>query len=168
MSLLRPWRATDMFRFNHVNLDAFTETYSISYYLDNHSRWPGLFCSTEDADGKLTGYNMGKTEGHGEEWHGHVTALTVSPSYRRLGLARKMMEFLENMSDVADCYFVDLYVRMSNELAISMYERMGYTVFRRVRDYYGGGVQPPEDAFGIHAKTLFKRQRAQKSQTEWA
>lgn len=25
------------------------------------------------------------------------------------------MEFLENMSDVADCYFVDLYVRMSNE-----------------------------------------------------
>lgn len=46
-----------MFRFNHVNLDAFTETYSISYYLDNHSRWPGLFCSTEDADGKLTGYS---------------------------------------------------------------------------------------------------------------
>ena len=25
---------------------------------------------------------------------------------------------------------------------------MDYTVYRRVIDYYGGGVQPPEDAFG--------------------
>lgn len=48
-----------------------------------------------------------------------------------------MMEFLERMSDQADCYFVDLYVRMSNELATKMYESMGYTVYRRVVEYYG-------------------------------
>lgn len=46
---------------------------------------------------------------------GHVTAITVSPSHRRLGLAKLMMQLLEKMSDLADCYFVDLYVRMSNE-----------------------------------------------------
>lgn len=45
---------------------------------------------------------------------GHVTALTVSPTYRRMGLARRMMEFLEQMSDIEDCFFVDLYVRKSN------------------------------------------------------
>ena len=32
------------------------------------------------------------------------------------------MEFLERMSDQAECYFVDLYVRMSNDLATGMYE----------------------------------------------
>lgn len=42
---------------------------------------------------------MGKAEGHGENWHGHVTALTVSPDYRRLGLAGTLMRFLENVSE---------------------------------------------------------------------
>lgn len=42
---------------------------------------------------------MGKAEGHGENWHGHVTALTVSPDYRRLRLAAKLMNFLENVSE---------------------------------------------------------------------
>ena len=27
---------------------------------------------------------LGKAEGTGNEWHGHVTALTVAPEYRRL------------------------------------------------------------------------------------
>ena len=57
MSLLRGWRPTDLFTFNQVNLDAFTETYSISYYLNNLSTWPDLFCATEDANGNLMGYS---------------------------------------------------------------------------------------------------------------
>lgn len=42
---------------------------------------------------------MGKAEGHGINWHGHVTALTVSPDYRRLGLAATLMQFLEDVSE---------------------------------------------------------------------
>lgn len=44
---------------------------------------------------------MGKSEGSvaQETWHGHVTALTVAPEYRRLGLAAKMMNILEEVSD---------------------------------------------------------------------
>lgn len=42
---------------------------------------------------------MGKAEGHGENWHGHVTALTVSPDNRRLGLAAALMNFLEDVSE---------------------------------------------------------------------
>lgn len=42
---------------------------------------------------------MGKAEGHRENWHGHVTALTVSPDYRRLGLAALLMNFLEDVSE---------------------------------------------------------------------
>lgn len=42
---------------------------------------------------------MGKAEGHGNNWHGHVTALTVSPDYRRLGLAATLMQFLEDVSE---------------------------------------------------------------------
>jgi N-terminal acetyltransferase B complex catalytic subunit len=42
---------------------------------------------------------MGKAEGHTENWHGHVTALTVAPDFRRLGLAAKLMNILEKISD---------------------------------------------------------------------
>ena len=42
---------------------------------------------------------MGKTEGFDEDWHGHVTALTVGPEFRRLGLAETLMERLEKNSE---------------------------------------------------------------------
>jgi ribosomal protein S18 acetylase RimI-like enzyme len=97
---------------------------------------------------------IGKAEGNSLEWHGHVTALTVAPEYRRLGLARKMMNLLEMVSDESyKAFFVDLYVRCANLVAIDMYEGLGYSVYRRVREYYGNlgvgkGGRDEEDAFG--------------------
>lgn len=32
------------------------------------------------------GYILGKAEGEGEKWHGHVTAVTVAPGYRQTPL----------------------------------------------------------------------------------
>jgi ribosomal protein S18 acetylase RimI-like enzyme len=97
---------------------------------------------------------LGKAEGTGPEWHGHVTAITVAPEYRRLSLARKMMSLLEMVSEeIYKGFFVDLYVRCNNVVAIDMYEKMGYSVYRRVREYYGSlgigkGGKDEEDAFG--------------------
>jgi N-terminal acetyltransferase B complex catalytic subunit len=42
---------------------------------------------------------MGKAEGDDELWHGHVTALTVSPDFRRMGLASTLMNVLEEVSE---------------------------------------------------------------------
>ena len=42
---------------------------------------------------------MGKAEGQQDNWHGHVTALTVTPEYRRLGMAAKLMNILEECSE---------------------------------------------------------------------
>mgnify|MGYP001791847586 CR=1 FL=1 len=41
---------------------------------------------------------MGKSAGQRENFHGHVTALSVAPEYRRLGLAVKLMKNLEDVS----------------------------------------------------------------------
>lgn len=40
---------------------------------------------------------MGKAEGRKELWHGHVTAVTVAPEYRRLGVAKQLMDSLETV-----------------------------------------------------------------------
>ncbi|KAF8136664.1 hypothetical protein EV363DRAFT_1429026 [Boletus edulis] len=132
MSVLRPFMATDMFKFNNINLDVWTETYAISFYLSYLSRWPDLCCVQEAPGGRMMGYILGKAEGSSNEWHGHITAVSVAP----------------------EVYFVDLYVRCNNALAINMYEGFGYSVYRRVREYYGTlgvgkGGKDEEDAFDM-------------------
>ena len=37
-------------------------------------------------------------------------------------------------------------MRVSNKVAVAMYNKLGYTVYRRVIEYYSGEVD--EDAFG--------------------
>ena len=67
-----------------------------------------------------------------------------------------MMDMLEHVSDRGYMgYFVDLYVRCTNTVAIGMYENMGYSVYRRVSEYYGSlgkgrESKDEEDAFGAH------------------
>ncbi|KAJ2963894.1 hypothetical protein NQZ79_g1054 [Umbelopsis isabellina] len=134
------------------NLDVLTETYNISFYLQYLARWPDLFSVQTTAKGNVMGYVMGKAEGIGKNWHGHVTAITVGPEYRRLGLADGMMDLLEEVSEKTyNGWFVDLYVRVSNAVAIGMYRKFGYSVYRRVKNYYAGAVD--EDAYG---KTSFE------------
>lgn len=58
-------------------------------------------------------------------WHGHVTALTVAPQYRRLGLAKLLTEVLESGCEEKDAWFVDLFVRAGNDTALPLYRGMG-------------------------------------------
>ena len=86
-----------------------------------------------------------------KQWHGHVTAVTVQPTYRRLGLARKLMNLLENVSEKKNAWFVDLFVRETNVVAKELYTKLGYNVYRRVLNYYGSSGKDgmEEDAFDM-------------------
>ncbi len=168
MPSLRRFKMTDLFRLSRVNLDYLTENYNIPYYQQYLAAWPNCFYIVEQtalaypmhqqrasaspvlsssvprppsssSSSTVCGYLMGKVEGLKENWHGHVSALSVSPDFRRLGLAETLMNSLERISDSAyNAYFVDLYVRKSNSLAISMYKKFGYIVYREVINYYSG------------------------------
>jgi N-terminal acetyltransferase B complex catalytic subunit len=111
------------------------------------SQWPECFVAAESPHGSLMGYVLGKAEGEGDLWHGHVSALTVAPEYRRLGLAKTLMDYFEKVCIQYDTFFVDLFVRKSNSLAIGMYEKFGYSTYRRVIGYYSGEL--PEDALDM-------------------
>lgn len=147
MTTLRPFTCDDILKFNNVNLDSLTETYGVNFYMQYLAKWPEYFQVAESPNGEIMGYIMGKAEGHGTNWHGHVTALTVSPCYRRLGIAALLMKWLEDVSEKKHAYFVDLFVRVSNKVAISMYQALGYIVYRTVLEYYSGN--PDEDAYDM-------------------
>jgi N-terminal acetyltransferase B complex catalytic subunit len=150
MTSLRQFKAADMFRFNNVNLDPLTETYNVAFYLQYLGRWPEYCHMALGPHGRPMGYILGKSEFFGdnkpESWHGHVTAVTVAPEARRLGLATQLMTLLEHTAERVDnCYFVDLFVRESNKVAVEMYRKFGYSIYRQVIGYYSG----EEDAYDM-------------------
>ncbi|KAL1235812.1 N-alpha-acetyltransferase [Trichinella pseudospiralis] len=138
---------TDLFEFTRINLDPLTETYSLNFYLHYLSQWPDQFLVAENHNGELMGYIMGKTEGEGANLHGHVTAVSVDCRYRRLGCAVKLITALEDVSEKKNAYYVDLYVRVSNRLAVDIYLSQGYALYRRVIGYYSGDQE--EDAYDM-------------------
>ncbi|KAL9331782.1 hypothetical protein ACSQ67_001392 [Phaseolus vulgaris] len=99
MTTIRRFCCNDLLRFSSVNLDHLTETFNMSFYMTYLARWPDYFHVAEGPGNKIMGYIMGKVEGQGESWHGHVTAVTVAPEYRRQQLAKKLMNLLEEISD---------------------------------------------------------------------
>ena len=128
--------------------DPLTETYNMPFYLQYLAKWPGLCFTAEAPGGRAMGYILGKAESFESErnsWHGHVTAVAVPPEYRRLGMATRLMGMLEQGSERCRGWFVDLFVRKSNALAIDMYTKMGYSVYRQVIGYYSG----TEDAYDM-------------------
>lgn len=122
-----------------------------------------VLSTTCETNAKLTcSLVMGKLESspsyvqyseHYLPFHAHITALTVAPHARRQGLARTLSESLERSGDEYDAWFVDLFVRKSNKIAQALYRGMGYSVYRRVLDYYSddptGASNDGEDAYDM-------------------
>ena len=53
------------------------------------------------------GYVLGKPEGAGQLWHGHVSAVSVNPEYRRLGLVQNLMDLFEEICEKThNAYFL--------------------------------------------------------------
>lgn len=97
---------------------------------------------------------LSKVEGPVPHHHGHLSAVTVAPTHRRLGLAARLLASLEATceSPTVRANFVDLYVRVGNAVAIDMYRRFGYVAHRVIRGYYtggGGGEEGEGDALDM-------------------
>ena len=67
-----------------------------------------------------------------------LNLLAVRPRYRRGGLGRRLVEWLEKSAVVAGVSVVYLEVRASNGGAQTFYKRLGYQSIDQVRGYYGG------------------------------
>ncbi len=68
----------------------------------------------------------------------HLDLLAVAPLYRRLGIGRQLLEWLEKCAIVAGIFNVTLEVRAGNEGAQLFYKRMGYRPLAEVSGYYQG------------------------------
>jgi ribosomal-protein-alanine N-acetyltransferase len=68
----------------------------------------------------------------------HLDLLAVAPTYRRLGVGRQLLEWLEKCAIVAGTFNVSLEVRAGNQGAQLFYKRMGYRTLAHLPGYYQG------------------------------
>ncbi|MHA1615764.1 MAG: ribosomal protein S18-alanine N-acetyltransferase [Candidatus Njordarchaeales archaeon] len=99
-----------------------------------------------EVNGKIIGYIAGRVE-YGNL--GHIVTIAVHPNWRRKGLGTMLMRKILNYFRKNSCKKAYLEVRVSNEPAIKLYQRLGFRKVRIIKHYYEDG----EDAF-LMAKFL--------------
>lgn len=72
-----------------------------------------------------------------------IMNVAVDPAYRRQGLARLLLERLQEDLTAQEVHSLTLEVRVSNEPAIALYGALGYVQVGRRPNYYH---KPKEDA----------------------
>ncbi|KAJ3732604.1 silencing group B protein [Lentinula guzmanii] len=135
---IRRARAEDLPGMQACNLRNLPENYAMKYFMS-----PILSYI-------IVGYILAKMEeetAEGEPPHGHVTSISVLRSYRRLGIAKKLMlRSQESMATIYRASHVSLHVRKSNRAALSLYrDTLGFEVRDIEQKYYADG----EDAYAM-------------------
>ena len=99
-------------------------------------------------NGEIAGFLIARIDVERGRTFGHVLTLDVTPSCRRKGIARKLLDELETLLRQKGAVECLLEVREGNEAAISLYLKLGYRKMGRLEKYYG-------DAHGLYLqKTL--------------
>ena len=140
------------------NLMCLPENYHMKYYFYHILSWPQLLFVAENEQGEIVGYVLAKMEEDAEILHGHITSLAVKKTYRKLGLATRLMRASQKqMASVFKAEYVSLHVRKSNKAAFHLYtETLGYDIHDIEQKYYADG----EDAYDM--RNYFEENRNQK------
>ena len=158
-------RATvdDLLKMQQTNLLCLPENYQFKYYIYHYLSWPSLLHVAEDHNGKIVGYVLAKLEDEDVkpgEVQGHITSISVLRTYRRLGVASKLMNHAINMmQEYFDADFVSLHVRVSNRPALHLYHKnLGFDVKGIEKEYYAD----KEDAYKM--RKYFKKDKKPKDE----
>jgi len=89
------------------------------------------------SDQRLAGFGIMK---YGDQV-AHLNLFAVAPDYRRAGIGRQLLLWLEGCASVAGNLAISLEVRASNSGAKRFYETMGYCTLVKLPGYYQG-IEP--------------------------
>ncbi|KAI8897672.1 acyl-CoA N-acyltransferase [Globomyces pollinis-pini] len=151
MITIRPAQVNDLLEMQNCNLHNLPENYTMKYYIYHIITWPQLSFVAVNHKGVVVGYVLAKLEEDAAlEPHGHITSLSVMRSWRRLGIAQKLMAQAHvAMRDNFGSHFVSLHVRKSNRAALSLYrDTLQYKLHETEKAYYADG----EDALAMRKR----------------
>jgi [ribosomal protein S18]-alanine N-acetyltransferase len=102
-----------------------------AFYNELHHNQHAVYVVIED-DGKIVGYCG--------TWlildEAHITNIAVLPTYRGRGLGEKLLRYMMNFSKSRNVVTMTLEVRVSNFVAQSLYEKLGFKKGGIRKNYY--------------------------------
>ena len=147
--ILRRCELGDIIPVMEINLRTLPEHYSDYFYESLLEELPEAFIVAE-ISGKIVGYIMCKIE-HGFSnfkklgfvKKGHVVSIAVIDEHRRKGFGSVLVD--EAVKGVKTIQGSELYleVRCSNNDAVRLYEKLGFSITQKLKAYYRDG----EDAY---------------------
>jgi ribosomal-protein-alanine N-acetyltransferase len=151
---IRGFRLDNLNRVMDINVECLPENYSSFFYRDLYRRFPKVFVVAE-VNGDIQGYIMCRIERGLSKLRGirptklcHVVSIAVREPYRRRGIAssliKKAMKNSMEEYNASECF---LEVRIGNEAALKLYEKLGFKKVKRNYGYYLDG----EDAWVMAA-----------------
>ena len=144
---LRQFKTKDLESVMDINRTCLPENYASFFFIDTHQSCPSGFIVAE-VGLRIVGYIMCRIE-HGFSdikrikflRKGHIISIAVLPEYRRAGIASELVkQALDALQEMKadECY---LEVRTTNETAIKLYEKLEFSLARRVSHYYADGAE---------------------------
>ena len=142
---LRKFAPDDLQSVMQINRVCLPENYTDFFFIDLHERFPETFIVAEE-DGKIVGYIMSRIEvglsnfGLGGLMRkGHVVSIAVLPQNRRKGVAQALINTaMDGMRyyKAKQCF---LEVRVTNDVGIALYKKLGFEISRTINGYYSDG-----------------------------
>jgi len=147
--ILRRCELGDIIPVMEINLSTLPEHYSDYFYESLLEELPEAFIVAE-ISGKVIGYIMCKME-HGFSnfkklgfvKKGHVVSIAVMDEHRGKGFGSTIVNEAINGVKIRQCSELYLEVRCSNNDAVRLYEKLGFSIIQRLKAYYRDG----EDAY---------------------
>ena len=147
--ILRRSELGDIIPVIEINLKTLPEHYSDYFYESLLEELPEAFIVAE-ISGKIVGYIMCKME-HGFSnfkklgfvKKGHVVSVAVIDEHRGKGFGSVLVNEAIKGVKIRQCSELYLEVRCSNNDAVRLYEKLGFSIIQRLKAYYRDG----EDAY---------------------
>ena len=147
--IIRRCDPTDIIPVMEINLKTLPEHYSDYFYESLLDELPEAFLVAE-ISGKLVGYIMCKTEYGFSNFKklgfvkkGHVVSVAVVDEHRGKGFGSELVNESLKGVKMRQCGEMYLEVRCSNNDAVRLYEKLGFSINQRLKTYYRDG----EDAY---------------------
>jgi len=147
--ILRRCELGDIIPVMEINLITLPEHYSDYFYESLLEELPEAFVVAEISN-KIVGYIMCKME-HGFSnfkklgfvKKGHVVSIAVMNEHRSKGFGSALVNESIKGVKIRQCSELYLEVRCSNNDAVRLYEKLGFSITQRLKAYYRDG----EDAY---------------------
>ncbi len=148
---IRNARMDDIDEIIKINRLTLPENYPYYFFVE-HLKEYNLAFFVAVTDGKVVGYIMPRIEWGFSNLRqlpvlvrkGHVVSIAVLEEYRRRGIATALLNAsMQSMKNDYKAEEVYLEVRVSNNPAIALYEKLGFSKVKVLKAYYADG----EDAY---------------------